>query len=77
MLTKKPIAWCDLGTFYDGEYKGPMHPCPANPDCNDGTDHYLKKRAALVCDSCGWAYVGFTKAQLKGFECYDCGTVFE
>ena len=61
------IAWCELGLFHDGEFREPRHPCPANPDCNDGKDHYLRKRAAWVCVKCNYAY--FTDRPPADHDC--------
>lgn len=56
-LESRLIAWCDHGKFYDGDYEGPNQPCPANPECNDFTDHNLRRRRAWVCSECGYAFL--------------------
>ena len=61
------IAWCPLGLWHDGPYKGPKHPCPLNPECNDGKDHYLRKRWAWVCQQCTW--VEWTKTAADRHDC--------
>ena len=55
-FVKKMIAWCNLGEFHDGEWDG-EHPCPNNPDCNDGDDHFLEPVMAFVCSQCDFAWL--------------------
>lgn len=57
MMVQKLVGWCNLGEYYEYPYCGPKHPCPANPECADGQNHYLVPRQAWVCEECGWAYL--------------------
>ena len=67
--TRRLVAWCPNGQFHDGDYLGPRHPCPANPDCNDGKGHYLRPRKLYICHQCGWA--SRTTQQAKDHQCQD------
>ena len=55
MIESRLVAWCKYGRFYEGDYAGPGHTCPAE-GCLDGVrGHYLQKRRMYVCTVCGWA----------------------
>ena len=64
---RRLVAWCVNGNFHDGDYLGPHHPCPANPECNDGKNHYLRPRMLYVCTICTWA--SRTMAQASQHDC--------